>query len=383
MYGAKGGGTPISLAWARVNAYRMAHHHLLSPAPRAQLTTVVGEVCGIQAQLMSAAELALRVRVRRLRPEDVRHALWRDRSLVKTWFVRGSVHLVPSADVGTFLEALRPREARMLAWLATNGLSRAEAEAIVGEILAALRDGPLLRRELAEHVGRRLGAKARRWVASSWGGVLRLAGVRGLVCFGPGDGKEISFVRTDDWLPHRKAPEAKEAAADLLRRYLAAFGPATRGDYGLWTNLPAEEVGRVWREIEKELVRVDVEGRSGDFLLAQLGRVQHARPPQAVVRLLPNFDVFLLGHRDKNHLVDAAHYKRVYRKAGWISPAVLADGRVEGTWSIERKPRRAILHVALLAAASGGVREGIALEAEDIARFLGLSEVQVAYAPAR
>src|SRR3972149_1300519 len=107
--------------------------------------------------------------------------------------------------------------------------------------------------------------------------------------------------------------------------------------------------------------------RAGEAPLPPLGRAK-ARAP--VVRLLPNFDVFLLGHRDKGHLVDAAHYKRVYRKAGWISAAVLVDGRVAGVWTPERKGRRLVVRVEPFAPLSRAVREGIEAEGGGGGRFL-------------
>ncbi len=362
---------PIPLTWPRVHAFRLAHHHLLMRAPPGHAAEVVGATCGIQAQLMSAAQLALRARVRRLTPDDIERALWKDRTLVKTWFVRGSVHLIPSADLGIFLGALQPREARMLSWLHSQGLPPREAQAIVDAILAQLRGGPLTRQELADRVGKRLGAKARGWVASSWGGVVRLACARGLVCFGPEEQNETVFVRVEDWLPHWEGPAGPEASFRLLRRYLGAYGPATTSDYGLWTNLLAGDVRRAWLGLQADLVEVETDGRVGFALRADVGKLLRGRLTRPVVRLLPNFDVFLLGHRDKGHLVDSSHYKRVYRKAGWIYPSVLVNGRIEGTWSLGREGRRVLAHVAMFTPPSQAVREGVASEAEDIGRFLG------------
>ncbi len=342
------------------------------------MAEVAGEVCGIQAQLMSAAELALRARVRRLLPGEVRKALWKDRTLVKTWFVRGAVHLIPSADLGSFLGALQPREPRMLAFLHSNGLSRREAEAIVGEIVALLRDGPLIRRELAERVGERLGAKARRWVASPWGVIVRLACARGLVCFGPEQGNEVTFVRLEDWLPRSSRPEPDEAARILLNRYLSAFGPATPADYVLWTNLLVSDVRKAWRGIEGDLEETQIDGRRGFVLREDLKALNSARFSGSAVRLLPNFDPLLLGHRDKAHLVDKAHYKRVYRKAGWIYPSIFVNGRIEGTWSLARRARASCVEVEMFHAPSAGWKEGIASEVEDIGRFLGV-ECELAF----
>src|SRR3989442_1180294 len=78
----------------QVAAFRLTRHHLATPAPKASLARVAGDMCGAQAQIMSAAALSLRARIRGLRPEDVEKALWRERTLAKVWCMRGSVHLL-------------------------------------------------------------------------------------------------------------------------------------------------------------------------------------------------------------------------------------------------------------------------------------------------
>jgi hypothetical protein len=114
---------------------------------------------------------------------------------------------------------------------------------------------------------------------------------------------------------------------------------------------------------------VAVEGRGAWALRADLPVLRTAKRAGPTVRLLPSFDSFLLAHKDKGHLVDAAHYKRVYRKAGWLSPVLLVDGRLAGTWSYERKGERLRMNVDSFARFSRAVREGIEAEAEDVARF--------------
>lgn len=368
---------PISLKWPHVHAFRMARHHLLRPVPRARLAQVAGDLCGVQAQLMTAAELALRARVRGLRRQDVQDALWRDRTLAKTWCMRGTVHLLPSKDLPLFLRALRPVESRTLSWLVRGGLSAQEVEACVRAIVGALAGGPCTRRELADRVGESIGAKARRWVAHSWGGVVRIACARGLVCFGPERLNEITFVRIEDWLPDLQEPTDPEAKAGLLERYLAAYGPATASDYLLWTNLPALDAREAWALAASHLVRLETESREGWMRRGDPGAAKRIRVDRPVVRLLPAFDALLLGHKDKGHLVDAAHYKRVYRKAGWISQTILVDGQVAGVWTHHLKGERLEITLDPFRPLSRPVREGIHSEAEDLSRFLEASRLEV------
>ena len=355
----------------RVAAFRLARHHLSRRAPRRALASVVGDVCGVQAQVAAAARLSLRARVQGLTPEDVERALWRDRTLVKTWAMRGAVHLLPAVELPTYLRALARREMRSVGWMTRRGLPMEEIDAIVDATHAALEGGPLTRRELGARVSKALGPRARRWVEHGWGGVVRSACIRGRVCFGPNRGIEVTFVRLKDWLPRPRDVPPEEAGAGLLRRFLHVYGPATVQDFARWADLAAGDARSMWGSVREEIVQVDVEGRLAWALRGDLAALRTASLDGPVVRLLPNFDVFLLGHVDKGHLVDPAHYKRVYRKAGWISQVLLVDGRVAGVWTHRRKGSRLLLAVEPFTPLSRDVREGVEAEAADIGRFLG------------
>jgi len=343
------------------------------------MVRVAGDVCGIQAQVMSAAELALRARVGGLRSADVPDALWRKRTLVKTWCMRGAVHLLPSEDLLPVLRALRQPESRSFSWLTRGGLSVQAIETSVQAIVRALRDGPRTRRELAEHVGKTVGATARKWVEHSWGGVVRVACARGLVCFGPDRGNEITFTLVEDWLPSARAPTDFAATVGLLTRYLGAYGPATPADYGRWTSLTSGDVGEAWRLAAGDLVRTVAAGREGWMVRGDPPAAKRVRLDGPVVRLLPVFDTFLLGHRDKGHLVDAAHYKRVYRKAGWISQAILVDGRVAGVWTHRLRGERLEIILDPFRPLPRPVREGIQSEAQDVSRFLEAARLDLRF----
>ena len=96
-----------TLTWDQVRARRLARSHLLTPAPRERLVEVVGQVCGIQAQMMGAAELAVGARVTGVTQQDVREALWERRSLVKTYGPRGTLHLLPAGELPMWMAALQ------------------------------------------------------------------------------------------------------------------------------------------------------------------------------------------------------------------------------------------------------------------------------------
>jgi len=368
--------TPLS--WRQVHAFRLARHHLDRPASRSALAAVTDDVCGVQAQVLSAAQLALRARIRGLTPEDVERALWRDRTLVKTWCMRGAVHLVPASEFETYVRGVARRESRSTGWLVRAGLSRQEVDRTVDAIHDALADGPLLRQDLARRVSRAVGPRVRRWVGHSWGGAVLIASLRGRACFGPNRGREVTFVRPEDWIPGWRTIPAEEAETNLLRKYLRAYGPATPLDFSMWTNFTVADARAIWERLERDLVTVEVDGRAASALRSDLPVLRRA-PPRPGIRLLPSFDEYLLGHKDKGHLVDPAHYKRVYRKAGWLSPVVLVDGRVAGVWSAAKSRGRLTITVEPFRRLGREIRDGVAAEADDVGRFFGLA-AEVRYA---
>jgi hypothetical protein len=169
------------LSWAQVHRLRLQRHHLLTRAPKRDLARVVGDVGGVQAQLMSAAELQVGVRAECV-VQDVRAALWEQRSLVKTWVMRGTLHLIPAADMPLYTAALSTHWIRInRAWLKHIGLTEPSLLKLVDEIGAALDGTPITREELVEKVGKGHSSQVRRILRSGWGGMLKPAARNGII----------------------------------------------------------------------------------------------------------------------------------------------------------------------------------------------------------
>ncbi len=354
-------------------------------------------MAGAQAQLMSAAQISLWARTRGLRLEDIEKALWEDRTLVKIWCMRGTVHLVPSEDHAMFVRGCTKRADRALDWMTRAGIPAGPVDRLLEAMRRAL-DRPRTRKELAVHVSESLGIKLQARGGRGWGGpadaagfeigdrtlsvggILFLACMRGIACSGPDRGNEATFVRPDVWLPRwRDMPQA-EAEEGLLRRYLRAFAPASVQDFALWTYMTIGSAREIFGRLGEELAPVTVGGRTAYALRADLPALRRAKIDRPPVRLLPYFDAFLLGHKEKTHLVDAAQYKRVYRAQGWLSPVVLVDGRAAGVWSYERKGRRLAIRVEAFNRIPAAIRTQVTDEAEDLRRFFGIPEVAIVFA---
>lgn len=370
------------VSWAQANAFRLRRHCLSPSALPDALLSVVSGTCGMQAQVMSAAQLALRVRVPGILISEIERALWQDRVLVKAWSMRGTLHVLPADELPLYVAALGPyRLLQEQRWMARYGVDAAAIAAMADAILSVLTDVPLTRRQLSQAVLARLKKHAPQiqdLVEHGWGGLGKYVCLQGNLCLGPNQGQEATFVRRDRWLADWDDIPGEEAEAWLLRKFLHAYGPATVQDFAFWAGMSVRDARRIWRGVERDMCAVTIAGSPAAILEPDLPALMERAQAPETVHLLPHFDVFLLGHRSKSHLVDESHYKRVYRAAGWISPVVLIDGRVEGVWSHSRGGRVLRVLVEPFGALSARQRSAIKKRAADVAAFCD-SPLELAY----
>ena len=366
----------IALTWPQVLAFRLTRHHLAKRAPRSRLTQVVGDVCGIHAQLMSAAELAIWARVDGITRDEIQAALWERRSLVKTWCMRGTLHLLPATEYPTYVSALRTRTRhRRPAWLKRIGLTLSEMEGIIKGIRAALDGRTLTRDVLASVIGRQLGPHVKRRLLWGWGSLLKPAAYQGYLCFGPSRGQNVTFVRPDQWLGTRRRLDDLDSDATLEaigRRYLGAYGPATYRDFATWWGggTGRGQAKRMMRSLASEIVEVSIEGKPGWMLAKDATQAKKAAAVETV-RLLPHFDGYTLHFRPREHLVPTRFAARIFRNQGWISPVLLINGMAAGTWELARTGRNVEVRLQPFAPLRPAFLRKIREEVDHLAHFLG------------
>jgi winged helix DNA-binding protein len=365
----------------RVAAFRLARHHLGDSQRVALRQSSLVEICadvgGIQAQVMSAAELSLWTRRRTTKRDDVRTALWEARELVKTTSMRRTLHLLPARDFQMYIAAMRDWSFGQTAnLLARIGASPTHVDTMIATVMDALADGPKTQQELLARAKASASKGMRRWLQYAWS-AMRPAIVEGLIVYGPSRGAAATFVRVDQWLPRQKKIPADEARVELATRFLRAFGPATHRDFTKWSGLPTSVTKRVFETLAASLVSVTVDGERSFALkddLAELSAATLDRTPT----LLPSFDTFLLAHQTKDHLVQPRFYKRVYRNQGWLSPVVVIDGRIVAVWFLEERAKSFTLDVQPFGTLDVKARRGIADEAAALGKFLG-ARCEVSY----
>lgn len=368
-------GPKISLSWEQVISWRLARGHLARRVAGANLVPVVAAMCGAHAQIMSSVPLALAARVSRLKQARVDAALQGQRSLVKTWAMRGTLHVLTADDLPLYCAAQRTRDQYMNpSFLKYFGLEPADVEAVLDAIPRALDGQTLTREELADQI---LKITKRRHLAdrlrSGWGELLKPAAFRGLMCFGPQAGRAVTFVRPDQWVGRWTDYDTDDALQQVFRRFLAAYGPASRAEVARWWGVRPAEAGRVLKLMGPDLAEVECGGSNRWMLRSDLPSLKRARAVEGV-RLLPSFDQLLVMSAPHSEaIVDAAFKDRVYRAriAVWSLPAVLVDGRVSAAWKLQRKPGRAIIQVQPFESLSRSARSGLEEESGRVGALLG------------
>ncbi len=375
------------LTGAQVRMARVRAQRLAGP-PGADAHDVVAGLLAVPAQDTRASRLAVRPRSRGTGVDAaaVVRACNQERSLVRTWLLRDTLHMAAAEDVGWLVALLGPVFA---AGGAPRRLRLGLDEDTLTRGLQALREvlagGPLTRAALVEAVAAMGLALDPRSQAPAH--LVSYAAKQGLLCRGPDlQGEEPTYVLLDDWVqrPARSTPAAtlqqdpEAALGELARRYLRAHGPASDADFAAWSGLPLRQARRGFQQLAAagELDTVDAAGTPA-ATLAGSAPPSDEEPPGAGaphLRLLGHFDAYLLGYRNRDLVLAPRFANRIQAGGGIIHPAILLDGRVAGTWH----QHRAHDLLTVIAGPFGG--EGLtaatlpALEAEvaDVGRFLGV-----------
>jgi hypothetical protein len=330
---------PVSVSWPQALGWRL-QRHLLDPVGAVAPEDVVRRLGGVQAQVASSAELAIRVRRVASEAGEVDRAL-ADGRLIKTWAMRGTLHLLTPADGAAFLSLIAGTKPwTRPAWDRYFEMNPERWEAFRDTIREALVGVTLTRDELIEKVVARPGlGHVAEAVRSSWGTMLKPLAWQGELCFGPNHGTRVTFRRPADAVPGWVGlPPPDEAAPIVVASYFGTYGPATLKAFHHWMGggwLPTRELRRIVATPGGDLTEVDVDGDRAYVRSEDVDALAAAQPSREV-RLLPGFDAWILGPGSADrHVIPPARRAHVSRQAGWISPVVVAGGVVAGTWQLD------------------------------------------------
>ncbi len=366
---------------AQASAFRLSRQHLAARSPHPHpgraarsLPDSVAAVChdsaGIQAQVMSAAEIAIWTRARETTRERIQAALWTERTIVKTSVMRMTLHLIAAEDFAMHVAALRGVQMAIIQRVFARLKARpADVDRVLTIVMDALSEGPQTQQTLVA-LARRNAARSSAWLKLAWSAVRPLV-AQGLVVYGPPRGSEVTFVRADQWIGRVRPIDEGDARAALIRRFFSAFGPATPRDFAKWTGLASGPAKAALESAGDTVVAVTVDGAPAWANREDIDAIGRSRLDAAAVRLLPGFDTLLLAHATKEHLVDRRHFTRVYRPQAWISPVILRGEQIIAVWFSKVEGRHVSIDVRPFARLDRRTRGDIAAEFDALAGFFG------------
>jgi hypothetical protein len=351
--------TQINIALQRLMNQQIARPTFDHPSQ------VVQWLGAVQAQDYLGALWAVGLRLPNATEQAVEQAL-AEKTIVRTWPMRGTIHFVAPADVRWMLELLTPRVVQgTKSRFAQLGIDEAAISASAKVLAKVLQGGrQLTRNALYEHLEQaNIATKDSRGLHI----LGRLAHER-LLCFGARAGKQPTFALLDEWVPEAKPLPRDEALARLAQRYFTSHGPATLQDFVWWAGLRINEARASLQAVASELGHEVIGGQEYYYAQDQPA----VRPGAPEVFLLPPFDEYLVAYRDRSASLDAAYQPRVVPGGnGIFNPIVVTNGRVTGLWKRAFKKDTVIMTFSPFTSWSRAETREIAAAAERYARFVG------------
>lgn len=377
--------TTVSLE--AITRFYLQNHCLADRASKTDIVRVVGKICGLHSQLPTTPYYSLWNRVEEFEPEMLDHLLYGDKSLVKTWFMRGTLHIIPSRELPLYNNALK----RM--WFEHHGRymnkpdwpSRGERESkLYPRIKGALAGKPLSRKELCNRVRFLLANEAQPYerLFSAWGGILKETSYLGLTVQAEPWGRESCFARLDKWLPgiYLNGISEKTARQQLLKKYLHGYGPASAQDFACWSGMLTSEARQIIEETN-DVKQVQLEGSHAElWILKEDIKTLDGIDLEAEVppRLLPKYDSYLIGHKNRARIIQDEMLKKVYRPVvGEVAATVLVNGRIVGTWMSKKTKKTLQILVKPLEKLTERTLSSLKSVANELAQFIGVKEAQV------
>jgi Winged helix DNA-binding domain len=328
------------VSWPAANLRRLQRHALLPPAPPGtDPAEVAATICGAHAQVLSAAELSIALRIEGATRTTVRNAMWDDHELIKTYGPRGTVHLLAADDLPMWMAALSAIPAHS-PFPDDVRLTPKQAEQIVDAIGQALEDSELTIDELDRAVVNLAGEWAGDRVMPAfqdlwprWRQAVGIAAYRGVLCFGPNKGRRVTYTNPRRWLPGFKPASEDQAIEVVIMRYLYAYGPATPQHFAQWIGAPAAWAAEQFERHSRKLTKINFAGTEAWVAGGDTGMPDNQDADGSVL-LLPYFDAYAVGSHPRSRLFPGSAATRALAPSGQAGnyPVLFIDGIVAGVW---------------------------------------------------
>lgn len=343
-----------TIAQHRLHNQHITQYRVHTPAE------VVGWLGAIQGQDYSGAQWAIGLRLSGSTSIVIEQAI-AEHAIVRTWLLRGTLHLVAAEDIRWMLALIAPHviagNARRYKQLALDVGTMARSTDILAEALQGgrERDRAELLAILEQHG---ISTEGQRGVY-----LLQRASLDGVIAQGAQRGRNATFFSLDKLPAQDRVSSREEALAELARRYFTSRGPATLQDFVWWSGLKIADARAALASIQSTLVEDMVDGQ-------RYWRPDTSpSPPESVGALLPAFDEYLIGYRDRRAALDRDH-EQALKHGGMLSPMITVRGCVAGTWKRTVTKRAAVITLNPFAPLSDGQREAVEGAAQRYGEYL-------------
>lgn len=348
-----------------IGQFRLASQRIIASDCRTPVALVTA-LGAVQAQDYAGALWAIGLRLPAASEVMIEQSI-AERSVLRTWPMRGTLHFIPAADARWMLELLTPR-------IIAGSAGRCRQLELDAKIFtrsrklfvrALQRNRQLTRDEMMELLTREgISVDGQRGYHILW----RLA-QEGVICLAARDGKQHTFALFEEWVSHSNSLDREAALAELARRYFNGHGPATLADFAWWSGLKVSDAKAGLESIASTLSRQEIEGT-----VYWMPRELPDRPNSSpAAHLLPSFDEYLLGYTDRSAVLPSRWAKKITPVGnGRFSPIVVINGRVAGTWGRTLKKKSIVITIDYFQDVSRAEKQAVANAAEDYAAFSGL-----------
>ena len=352
-------------------AHQRLYNQHISRADFEKPSDVIAWLGAAQGQDYLSVLWAIGLRMRHATEAGIEQAI-ADKTIVRSWPMRRTLHYVAATDIRWLLELMEPRAIAASAYgdrqLELDDATFAKSNKV---LVRELEGGKQMTRPELAAALERAGISTADY---RLGHILYRASILRLICFGVRRGKQFTFTLFDEWVPQCKAIERDEALAELARRYFTGHGPATLQDFIWWSGLKAADARAGLETIKPQLVR-EVVGEQ-TYWFPQSAQV---KKDATKVYLLPPFDEYTVAYKDRSAVLAPAYTKSLHTGNGVFKPIVVVDGQVVGIWKREFKKNSLVIGVSPFNPLSKTDQQKIARAADRYAEFLGLP-VEISFA---
>jgi len=355
----------------KIRLFRLIKNGLLKTFDN--ITQCTESLCGIQSQQLTSSYISLFNRVKDLDLNQIKVQLEQERSIIRIWGIRHTLHLYSTKDWPIISAAVSDQKSWFEKKIKNVRNDNEIYKSSYNRIIRLVKNKGIISKEDIQECFP--DKKSFDFFISPWGGILIGLSSAGIICSIQSSNKKRYFAERNFWLPNLKWRDisSEEANENIFERYLSAYGPAGIEDFAFWKNIPLGLARNIYDRLKKKVMIVKCEGKDLMMLSDEYDDFENFTVDHNSVLLLYRFDPLLLAYKDKSLLIDACDYKKIWRIAGIIEGSILINGFIVGSWKFVRKQKRIIFNVCLFKKIDNSQKLKIKEQLDKISIFLGYS----------